>query len=206
MFGLMVVAWAFSSNRRIVNWRVVFWGVVLQLAFAWFIFHVPAGLAAFQWVNDAVVKVLSFANAGTYFVFGPLAISPGGEGPYGERSVGFILATQALPAVIFFSAVMALLYHIGAMQKVIRLFTYIFTKLMRISGAEALCTSCNIVVGIESAFTIRPYIEDMTMSELCMILTAGMAMIASTVMAIYVGFLYAPACRPLRAIWSPRRS
>jgi CNT family concentrative nucleoside transporter len=85
---------------------------------------------------------------------------------------------------------MAILYHIALMQKIVKAFTYIFTKLMRISGAESLCTSTNIVLGIESVFTVRPYIEEMTPSELCLVLTAGMATIASTVMAVYVGFLY----------------
>lgn len=190
IFALMLLAWVFSANRRNVNWRVIFWGFALQLLFALFVFRIPAGLFLFNWINDIVIKLLSFANAGIYFIFGPLAVSPGSTGPGGEKSIGFILAFQALPAVIFFSALMAFLYHIGVMQKVIKFFSYIFTKLMRISGAEALCASSNIVVGIESAFTIRPYIEDMTMSELCTILTAGMATIASTVMAIYVGFLY----------------
>lgn len=190
IFAFMFVAWVFSKNRRNINWRVVFWGVTLQLAFVLFIFYVPVGLFLFNWINDVVIKVLSNAFAGMYFVFGPLAISPGATGPAGEKSIGFILAFQALPAVIFFSSLMAILYHIGLMQKVVKFFTWIFTKLMRISGAEALCTSSNIVVGIESVFTIRPYIEEMTMSELCMLLTAGMATIASTVMAIYVGFLY----------------
>jgi CNT family concentrative nucleoside transporter len=76
------------------------------------------------------------------------------------------------------------------MQKIVKAFAWVFTRLMRISGAEALCTSSNIVVGIEANFTVRPYIEEMTMSELCLILTAGMATIASTVLAVYVGFLY----------------
>jgi CNT family concentrative nucleoside transporter len=190
IFVFMLLAWGFSKNKRNINWHVIFWGVVLQLLFALFIFHIPVGLFLFNWVNAVVIKVLSFANAGMYFIFGPLAVSPGTTGSSGEKSLGFILAFQALPAVVFFSALMAFLYHLGVMQKVVKLFTYIFTKLMKISGAEALCTSSNIVVGIESAFTIRPYIEDMTTSELCTILTAGMATIASTVMAVYVGFLY----------------
>jgi CNT family concentrative nucleoside transporter len=190
IFSLIFVAWVFSKNRRNINWRVVFWAVALQLLFALFIFLLPIGAFLFNWINDIVVKILSNAFAGMYFVFGPLSITPGATGPAGEKSLGFILAFQALPAVIFFSSLIALLYHIGLMQKVIKVFTFIFTKLMKISGAESLCAASNIVVGIESAFTIRPYIEDMTQSELCTILTAGMATIASTVMAIYVGFLY----------------
>lgn len=189
IFGFMLVAWVFSKNRRNINWRVVFWGVVLQLLFAFFVFRLPLGLFLFNRINAGVIKILSHAFSGMYFVFGPLAVSPGTTGPGGEKSLGFILAFQALPAVIFFSALMSLLYYIGLMQRVVRFFSYIFTKLMRISGAEALCTSSNIIVGIESVFTIRPYVEEMTLSELCTLLTAGMATIASTVMAIYVGFL-----------------
>ncbi|MCM8800400.1 MAG: nucleoside transporter [Candidatus Omnitrophica bacterium] len=190
IFALMFIAWIFSKDRRNINWRVVFWGVSLQLLFACFIFYVPLGLFLFNWINKAVIKLLSFANAGIYFVFGPLAIPPGSVGPQGENSLGFILAFQALPLVVFFSSLMALLYHIGLMQKVVKLFAWVFTRLMRISGAESLCTSFNIVVGIESVFSIRPYIEEMTLSELCMLLTAGMSTIASTVMAVYAGFLY----------------
>lgn len=190
IFSLMLVAWIFAKDRGNINWRVVFWGVTLQLLFALFIFYLPVGLFLFNWINDIVIKVLSFAFEGMYFVFGALAVTPGATGPAGEKSLGFILAFQALPAVIFFSCLMAILYHIGVMQKIVKAFSYVFTRLMKISGAEALCTSSNIVVGIESAFTIRPYIEEMTMSELCTILTAGMSTIASTVMAIYVGFLY----------------
>lgn len=190
ILALMGLAWAFSKNRRNVNWRVVFWGVALQLSFAFFIFYLPLGFSLFNVVNDIVIKVLSFANEGMYFVFGPLAVMPAATGPGGEKSIGFILAFQALPAVIFFSSFMALLYHVGIMQKVVDLFAHGFTKLMKISGAESLCASSNIVVGVESVFTIRPYIEDMTKSELCVVLTSGMATIASTVMAVYVGFLY----------------
>jgi concentrative nucleoside transporter, CNT family len=191
IFLLMFAAWIFSNNRHNVNWRVVFWAAALQIVFAVFIFHLPAGVFLFDQANKIVIKILSFAGEGMYFVFGPLSVSPGATGPQGEASPGFILATQALPAVIFFSALMALLYHIGLMQKIVRAFSGIFTYFMKISGAEALCASSNIVVGIESVFTVRPYIEDMTKSELCTILTAGMATIASTVMAIYVGFLRA---------------
>lgn len=189
IFFFMFLAWIFSKNHKNINWRLIFFGVSLQLLFALLIFYTPFGVLLFNFINSSVVKILSFANEGIYFVFGPLAISPGKTGPLGEKSIGFILAFQALPLVIFFSALMSLLYHFGIMQKIIGAFSYIFTKLMKISGAESLCASANIFVGIESCFTIRPYIEGMTMSELCTILTAGMATIASTVMAIYVGFL-----------------
>jgi CNT family concentrative nucleoside transporter len=149
----------------------------------------PIGFSFFKAINDIVIKLFSFSKEGMYFLFGPLSISPGDIGPSGEESIGFILVFQALPTIIFFSALMSLLYFIRFMPLIIRGFSYVFTKLMRISGAESLCASSNIFVGIESAFTIRPYLKEMTNSELNTILTAGMATIASTVLALYVFFL-----------------
>ncbi|OGS20229.1 MAG: nucleoside transporter [Elusimicrobia bacterium RIFOXYA2_FULL_39_19] len=190
MFGLMAVAWIFSKNRKNINWRVVGWGAGLQIIFAFFIFKVPAGIAVFNLINKAVLKMFSFAKEGINFCFGPLSIGPGAMGPYGEQSIGFILAIQSLPTVIFFSAIMSLLYFVKFMPLLINIFARIFTKLMKISGAEALCSSSNIFVGVESAFTIRPYLEKMTKSELCTVLTAGMATIASTMLGLYASFLY----------------
>jgi CNT family concentrative nucleoside transporter len=189
IFLLMAFAWAFSTNRRVVNLRVIFWGVGLQLVFALFIFVVPAGTKVFLFINDVVVKVLNSASAGTRFLFGRLALPPGTKNEFGEESLGFILAFQALPTIIFFASLVAALYYIGVMPRLIRIFSYAFTRLMRISGAESLCASSNIFVGVESAVTIRPYLEKMTRSELCTILTVGMASIASSVMALYVFIL-----------------
>ncbi len=186
---LMAFAWVLSSNRKVVNWRVIFWGVAIQVLFAFLIFILPAGAKIFLFINDAVVKVVDVAGAGTKFIFGRLALPPGTTDEWGGESLGFIFAFQALPTVIFFASLMGVLYYIGVMTRLIGLFSKIFTKLMRISGAESLCTSSNIFVGIESATTIRPYLERMTRSELCTILTAGMATIASSVLAIYVMFL-----------------
>ncbi len=189
IFIFLFIAWVFSNNRKVVNWRVVFWATVLQLIFAFMIFRLPAGVAFFSYINNAVIRIFTFAKEGIYFLFGPLAIPPGVKGPYGEESIGFILAIQALPTIVFFSSLMALLYHIGFMQTVVSGFSKIFTRLMRISGAESLCVASNIFMGIESMLTVRPYIENMTKSELCTILTAGMATVASTVLGIYVSFL-----------------
>jgi CNT family concentrative nucleoside transporter len=127
--------------------------------------------------------------AGTKFLFGRLALSPGMKNEMGEESLGFILAFQALPTVIFFASLMAVLYYIGVMPWLIRIFSKIFTKLMGISGAESLSTAANIFVGVESATVVRPYLAAMTRSELCTILTGGMATIASSVMALYVFLL-----------------
>jgi len=186
IFVLMAFAWALSANRKVVNWRVIIWGCVLQMIFALFIFVVPAGADLFMFINNALVKVIDVASAGTKFLFGRLALPPGTTNEWGEESLGFVFAVQVLPQIIFFAALMGVLYYIGVMSWLVRIFAKIFTKLMRVSGAESLCASSNIFVGIESATTIRPYIEKMTRSELCTILTAGMATIASTVLAIYI--------------------
>jgi len=186
IFILMAFAWLLSSNRKVINWRVIIWGCILQLVFAVFIFVLPAGADLFMFINDILVKVIDVASSGTKFLFGRLALPPGTTNEWGEESLGFIFAVQVLPQIIFFASLMAVLYYIGFMSWLIKIFARIFTKLMKVSGAEALCTSSNIFVGIESATTVRPYLERMTRSELCTILTAGMATIASTVLAIYV--------------------
>ena len=186
IFTLMAFAWLLSANRRVINWRVIIWGCILQMLFALFIFVVPAGADVFLFINNALVRVIDVASSGTRFLFGRLALPPGTTNEWGEESLGFIFAVQVLPQIIFFASLMAVLYYAGLMSWLIRIFAKIFTHLMRVSGAEALCTSSNIFVGIESTTTIRPYLERMTRSELCTILTAGMATIASTVLAIYV--------------------
>jgi CNT family concentrative nucleoside transporter len=186
IFILMAFAWLLSENRKIINWRVIIWGCILQLIFALFIFIVPAGVNVFMFINDALVKIIDVASAGTKFIFGRLALPPGTTDEWGNESLGFIFAFQALPTIIFFAALMAVLYYIGFMPWLVRIFARVFTKLMKISGAESLCSSSNIFVGIESATTIQPYLEKMTRSELCTILTAGMATIASSVLAIYI--------------------
>lgn len=186
LFILMAIAWLFSPYKRRVNWRVIAWGLVFQALVAVFIFYVPVGGRVFLFVNHLVVKLLQSATAGSEFVFGLLALPPGTSSADGASSLGFILAFQGLPTIIFFSALMAILYYYGIMSRVIKAFAYLFTRLMRISGAESLCAASNIFVGAESAFTIRPHIKTMTRSELCTILTAGMSTVASNVLALYI--------------------
>jgi len=181
IFGFMFICWVFSTNRKNVNWRVVCWGLGLQFLFAAFIFLIPFGSRLFLIINELVVRILGCAARGSQFLFGSLALPPGTEG-----SLGFILAFQALPTIIFFSALISLLYYLNLMPLIIRLFAWIFTRMMKISGAEALAASSNIFVGVESAFTVQPHIKNMTRSELCTLLTAGMATVASNVLALYV--------------------
>jgi len=189
IFVLMGVAWLLSCDRKVVNWRAVLWGTALQLLFALFIFVVPAGTQAFLIINDVVVQVLDSASAGTRFVFGRLAIPPGGLGDGGEESLGFILAFQALPTIIFFASLMSALYYAGVMPRLIRFFARIFTRTLRTSGAESLSVSSNIFVGVEANMTVLPHLGEMTRSELCTILAAGMATTASNVLALYVFLL-----------------
>ena len=186
IFALLAVAWLFSADRRNMNWRVITWALALQILIALLIFTIPAGTKLFLFVNDVVIKVLDSASAGARFVFGPLAIPPGQTDEQGRTSLGFILAFQAFPTIIFFSALISILYYFRIMPLVIRAFARVFTRLMRISGAESLVAAGNIFVGIESALTVKPYLAKMTRSELCTILTAGMATVASNVLALYV--------------------
>ena len=189
LFVLAGVAWLFSTDRKVVNWRVLFWGLGLMLFVAFFIFVVPAGARVFLWVNNAVAALLDTATAGTKFVFGRLGLPPGATNEAGETSLGYVLAFQGLPTIIFFAALLGALYYLRVMPFFVRLFARVFTKLMRISGAEALSVSANIFVGVESALVVRPHLKDMTRSELCTIITAGMGTIASTVLAMYVMML-----------------
>lgn len=178
------IAWLLSSNRRKVSWKTFVWGVALQLVIGLLIFRLPASHRVFLWLNDAVLALLNASKSGTEFLFGPLAASPGERG-----SVGFILIFQVLPVAIFFSAFTSVLYHLRVLQWVVQLFAKLFHRTLNISGAEALCSSANIFVGVESALVIRPYLEKMTRSELLTVLTTGMATVASSTLGIYVAFL-----------------
>jgi concentrative nucleoside transporter, CNT family len=191
IFLLAGFAWLCSSNRKVVNWRAVGWGIGLQLLFAFFIFVVPAGTKVFLFLNDAVVRLLESATAGTRFLFGRLALPPGTVNEAGETSLGYFLAFQALPTIVFFAALIGVLYHVKVMPFFVRLFARLFSRSMRISGAEAMSVSSNIFVGVESSLVVRPYLEAMTASELGTIITAGMATVASTTLGLYVMLLKA---------------
>ncbi len=186
IFAVLGLAWIFSPNKRTVNWRLIAGGLGLQMLFAVFIFIIPAGSGVFLAVNDIVITVLDSASAGTRFVFGRLALPPGTVSDTGEPSLGFILAFQAFPTIVFFSALMSVLYHLKIMPRIIKYCAALFTRLLNISGAESLCAASNIFVGVESSLTVRPYLAAMTRSELCTVLTAGMATVASNVLALYV--------------------
>ena len=179
VFGAM--AWLMSADRRRVNWKTVAWGMGLQLFLGLLIFRLPGAQRVFLLFNDAVLALLDASKSGTAFLLGPLAAAPGEPG-----SVGFILLFQALPIAIFFSAFTSALYHLRILQALVRFSAKIFHRTMNISGAESLCGASNIFVGVESALVIRPYLERMTRSELLLVLTSGMATVASTTLGVYV--------------------
>jgi CNT family concentrative nucleoside transporter len=178
------IAWLLSTNRRKIAWRTIAWGVGLQLLIGLIIFRLPGSHRIFLWLNDAVLALLNASKAGSTFLFGPLAASPGESG-----SVGFILVFQVLPVVIFFAAFTSLLYYLRVLQIFVRLFAKLFHRTMKISGAESLCGAANIFVGVESALVVRPYLEKMTRSELLVVLATGMATVASSTLGVYVAFL-----------------
>ena len=189
IFGLCFVAWVFSEDRRkeFIPWRVIFWGIGLQLALGAMIFIFPPTRIALEWFTSLLDGVFTAADAGARFVFGPNIVPVQGQTP--QVNLGYIFAFRALPTVIFFSGLMALLENIGAIQPVVNFFAVIFYKTMRLSGAEALSGSANIFVGIEAAIVVKPYLAKMTRSELCAILSCCFGTAASSTLAIYVSFL-----------------
>ena len=192
LFGCFVLAglaWLVGGCRRPLPWRTVRGAGALLLGLGMLVFWLPPSRVALIWINDLVLDVLTSGNAGAEFLFGPLALGPGASTAAGEPSIGFVLATQVLPAVVFFAAVMAVLYHFGLLQPVVRLLGRMFHRTLELSGAEALAGSANIFFGVESATAVRPYLERMTRSELLTILTCGMSTVASTTLGIYVLFL-----------------
>ena len=181
LFGLAVligIAWAFSINRRAVDWQLVGTGVAIQIIFAAIVLLVPQGRAVFEFLAHLFVKVLEFQREGTAFIFGDLI---------NTEKFGFIFAFQVLPTIIFFGALMGVLYHLGVMQWVVRMLSIGITKVMRVSGAETTSVCASIFIGqTEAPLTVRPYISKMTNSELITLMIGGMAHIAGGVMAAYV--------------------
>ena len=184
LFGLAVligIAWLFSNNRRAVDWRLVLTGLSLQIAFAALVLLVPGGREVFDALGHGFVKILSFVTAGSTFIFGNLM---------NVETYGFIFAFQVLPTIIFFAALMGVLYHLGVMQFIVRIMALAITKVMRVSGAETTSVCASVFIGqTEAPLTVRPYIPRMTESELITMMIGGMAHIAGGVLAAYVGML-----------------
>jgi CNT family concentrative nucleoside transporter len=168
------------DRKTMVGSLLLIWGIGILT------FWLPWSRQLLSWLNDVLVAVLAASQKGTVFLFGPLALGPGQSLPDGTSSIGFILAVQILPSVIFFSALVSGLYYLNIMPRIVRFFARVFDRFLKLSGAESLSAAANIFVGIESSLTIRPYLKSMTRSELLTLLTCMMATVASTVMAVYV--------------------
>lgn len=189
IFGLCAIAWLFSENRRLkyFPWRVMIGGIVLQLIIGALVFRVPGSRDALQVFSNLLNFLFDAADYGANFVFGP-NIVPLEDDP-ATVELGYIFAFRALPTVVFFGGLMALLYNVGVIQLITNVFAKLFYSTMRLSGAESLSGAANIFVGIEAAIVVKPFLAKMTRSELCAILSCCFGTSASSVLAIYVGFL-----------------
>ncbi len=180
--GLMTfvfTAFALSTSRKDIKWKTVIVGVVLQLCLGVFILKMPFGKDIFVWAKDFFTAILAYTDKGSEFIFGGLV---------DVQKSGFIIAFKVLPTIIFMSSLMSVLYHLGLMQKLVEFFAKFMMKLMGTSGAESLSAAANIFVGqTEAPLVIKPYVDDMTKSELMALMTGGMATVAGGVLAAYVG-------------------
>ena len=182
LVGILGLAYALSTNRRAISLRIVGWGFGLQVLFALIVLKTEAGIRAFQWLGQKIQDLLHYSVEGSRFVFGPLGdqavwekimdATLGQEG--GQYAV--IFAFQILPTIIFIAALFAILYFLGVMQVIVRLFAVVMNKVMGASGAESLNVAASIFMGqTEAPLTIRPFLPRMTQSELMTVMTSGMA-------------------------------
>ena len=181
---LLAIAFALSNNRKQINMRIIGWGLGLQTIFAIFILKTPIGGPLFGFLDKAVRKLVSFSDAGSDFLFKSFVPDVG----YHVAMINF--AFRALPVIIFFSSLMAVLYHFGIIQVIVKLIGKAMQKTMGTSGSETLCISANIFVGqTEAPLMVRPFISQMTKSELMAVMTGGFATVAGGILAIYVMWL-----------------
>ena len=178
---LMLIGWVMSDDKRRFPWRVVLWGTGLQFLFALIIMWSSWGRTAFEWLGNATTNFLGFAQNGAEFLFGNLVK------PEYTQTFGFQFAFAILPTIIFFASVMAVGYHFGIMQRIVKWIAWVMSKSMRTSGAESLSCAANIFLGqTEAPFLIRPFLSTLTRSELNAVMVGGFATIAGGVMAGYI--------------------
>ena len=184
VFTLLGIAYLLSNNRHLIDKNIVFWGLGLQVSFAFIILKTPLGKSLFSYLNILIIKLISFSDAGSEFLFTSFIPDIG----YHAALVNF--AFRALPVIIFFSSLIAVTYYFGIIQFIIKKISFIMEKTMNTSGAETLSVSANIFVGqTEAPILIRPFINSMTKSELMAIMVGGFATAAGSVMALYVSWL-----------------
>jgi CNT family concentrative nucleoside transporter len=181
LLTMLALAYAFSTDRKAIRGKTVAWGLGLQITFAICVLRIDYGRRLFQTIGDAANRVLAYSFVGSEFIFGELGKQ--------RSNVGFIFAFQVLPVVIFICALFAILYHIGVMQLVIRGMAWAMTRIMGASGAESLNVAASIFMGqTEAPVTIRPFLPDLTRSELMTVMTSGMAHVSGSIMAAYFAF------------------
>jgi CNT family concentrative nucleoside transporter len=192
---ILLIAYALSTSRRAIRWSTVAWGLGLQVVFAIIVLKTSVGERVFTFLGTYITKLLGFAGVGSAFVFGALGdnavwtkVMTGALGPDGAQSAS-MFAFQVLPTIIFIAALFAILYYFGVMQFVVRIFAVVMHRVMKASGAESLNVAASIFMGqTEAPLTIRPYLPEMTQSELMTVMTSGMAHISGGIMAAYVLF------------------
>ncbi|MCP3984562.1 MAG: NupC/NupG family nucleoside CNT transporter [bacterium] len=178
LLAMIAVAWAFSEHRRRLPWRVIGWGLGLQLTLAVLLLKTAPGQIFFRGVNDAVLGFLQFTEAGTTFMFGPI------------KALGFSFVLDVLPIILFMGSIFSILYHWGIVQRVIDGMALVLQHTLRTSAAESLAAAANIFVGMtEAPLLVRPYLERMTRSELFTVMVTGMATIAGSVLVAYAKML-----------------
>jgi len=178
LFAMVGIAWLFSKHRDRVPWRVIVWGIGLQVSFGVLVMKTDFGLRVFAILNDLVLALLGFTAEGTEFIFGDFA------------SEKFTIAINVLPTLIFFSSLMTILYYLGIMQRLVGVFAWVMRRTMKTSGPETLSVAANTFVGqTEAPLMIAPFIGRMSMSELTAVMTGGFATVAGGVLAAYVGLL-----------------
>jgi CNT family concentrative nucleoside transporter len=181
LFSMLALAYLFSTNRRAIKMKTVAWGLGLQITFAFLVFYWTFGQQLFFRAGNGVNRLLAYAFVGSEFVFGELGKQ--------RSSIGFIFAFQVLPTIIFIAALFALLYYLGVMQVIIRGAAWVMQRVMGASGAESLNVAASIFMGqTEAPLTIRPFLPDLTQSELMTIMTSGMAHVSGGIMAAYIAF------------------
>ena len=178
---LIAISWLFSSNRKAIPWKVVGFGLLLQLVLAISILKVSFVQYFFEGLGGFFVKILDFTREGSVFIFGNMM---------NIDSYGFIFAFQVLPTIIFFSAITSVLFYLGIIQKVVYGLAWVFTRLLKISGAESLSVAGNIFLGqTEAPLMIKEYLAKMNRSEILLVMIGGMATVAGGVLSAYISFL-----------------
>lgn len=181
MAVLLTIGYIFSSNRKAIDWKTVGMGLAAQLILALGVLKVPFIKSIFEFIGGIFVQILDFTRAGSTFLLG---------GMMNVESFGFIFLFQVLPTIVFFSALTSLLFYLGIIQKVVRLFAIVFTRILKISGAESLSVTGNIFLGqTEAPLLIKAYLEKMNKSEMLLVMVGGMATVAGAVLAAYISFL-----------------